>query len=130
MADAAIPAPKSSGKKSRLTWFLGTRIGITTQSADVILITEDRQTIRNLSRIADRHATLRAKIHARHVEKVKHLFRVFLVVPLDRLLQLCERCQLGIAFQLLLAFAAGEDELAFPFRRVRLKRGHLKFDAT
>lgn len=112
MAAIDIPAHAYSGKKS----ITGSKY--VKELLDVGFTPEDRQACRIVGRIADRHPIFWAQIHARHVDYVKRLVGTFLVVALHRLLQLCKRAESPVTLQLLLALPAGENELAFPRRRI------------
>lgn len=65
-------------------------------------------------RVTDRHAILRAQIHARHIDDVQLPIRMLFVIPPNRFLKLRQRAQIRIALHLLLAFATGQNELTFP----------------
>jgi hypothetical protein len=83
-----------------------------------ILFTPQNDQAAGIAQVADSHPIFRALIHAGHVDDVKRLLGMLLVAPLNGLLQLCQRTQIMNALQLLLALAAGENELTLPRRRV------------
>jgi hypothetical protein len=62
---------------------------------------------------ANGYSTLRAHVHAWHVDEVQRTGGMLLIMALDRLLQLCQRAHAGLSFELLLAFPAGKQEFAF-----------------
>jgi hypothetical protein len=69
-------------------------------------------------RVADGNPSFRAQVHTGHTDHVKHLARMQLVMSLNSLLLFCQRAEMIVAFMLLLAFFAGENEPAFPRRRI------------
>jgi hypothetical protein len=88
------------------------------ESLDIPFIPQNYQPILVTRRSADRHSILRAQIHTRHVDYVKPLIGMLLVVPLNCLLQFRQCTQVMIALHFLLALATGENELTLPRRRV------------
>ena len=87
------------------------------QATNILYTSENRQAYR-IARVAHRHPILRAQIHTWHLDDVKNLIWMLLVVPLDCLLQLRQRTQVRVALQLLLAFSAGKNYLALPWSGV------------
>jgi hypothetical protein len=63
---------------------------------------------------------------------MERLIGMFLVEAFDRLFQLCQRAEIRGSLQLLLAFAAGKEELPFPRRRkgFELNCHHAGLDAV
>jgi hypothetical protein len=87
-------------------------------SLDIFYTAQNHQAIRVTRRNTYCHPILRAQIHAGHIDYVQCLTRMLLVVQLNGFLQPRERVKVVVFFQLLLAFAAGENELALPWSRV------------
>ena len=111
MAQNDIPAQEPLSKKSL------TPLRFMEELLDLLFTTQNHQLVR-IARIADSYPILRAQIHAWHVDDVKRMLGILLVVPLNGPLQLCQSAQFRVALQLLLAFAAGENELALPGCRI------------
>lgn len=111
MAEADITAHEPLSKKSLM------HSGCMIESPDILFTPQNHQTTR-ITYVAHSHTVLRTQIHAWHIEDVKCLPGMLLVKAFNGLLQLCQRAQIRIALQLLLAFAAGKNELALPRRRV------------
>lgn len=114
MAAADIPARVYSSKK---TLTLSERVK---ELLDILFTAQDGQACRIAGRIADRHSIFWTQIHAWHVDYVKRLLGMFLVVALDRLLQLRQWAQRPVTLQFLLALSAGQYELPLPRRRICL----------
>ena len=93
----------------------------TTESIKILSAAKNRETARIESWAADCHPVFRAKVHAGNVDEVQQAVRMFSVVALDGPFQLSECMQVMIMLQLLLAIAAGENELACPGRRVAFR---------
>jgi hypothetical protein len=112
MAEADITAHEPLSKKSLM------HSGCVIESPDILFTPQNYQLIRSTRRIAHSHTVLRTQIHAWHIDDVKRLLGMLFVKAFNGLLQLCQRAQIRIALQLLLAFAAGKNEQALPRRRV------------
>jgi len=110
MADADISAQSPLSKKSLM------QSGLVEEPLDILYASHNRQPSRLQRGITHRHPILRTQIHAGHIDDVKRTVGMLLVVPLNGLLQLRQNAQVRIALQLLLALAAGEDELSLPWR--------------
>jgi hypothetical protein len=100
--------------------------GFVEKTLNVLFAPQNRQASWFQSRITDRHSILRAQIHTRYIHYLKPLRWMFLVLPLHAYLsQLRQRTQVRVALQLLLAFATGKQDVAFPGRRIRFENvGH------
>jgi hypothetical protein len=71
-----------------------------------------------------------AKIHTGYIDHLKLLGRVGFVVALHNFLQLREDAQALVAFELLLAFPASQNDLSLPRHRIRSQFvSHPRLDA-
>ena len=112
MAQNDIPAQASLSKKSLV------QSGRVVQPLNIHFTAQNEQACAIHCWIADRHPILRAQIHAGHIDYVKRPLGMLFIVQHNGLLQLRQRAQVMIALQLLLAFAAGKNKLALPWRRI------------
>lgn len=92
----------------------GRALFVATEQLQVLSVTQDRQPARISSRAADRHSPFGTKIHAGNIDQVQSLLWMFFIEALDALLKLREIARFIMLLQLLLALAAGENNLAFP----------------